>query len=1070
MTNDVFRFMSVRPPQRTDMSKAEAEDVQTHSPAREESRLLADLRKARQLDDGRQKMKAIAKMYIDSAEFVSDLTRLPVPLASFEDWLTGRGQSLKLNDLAEAVKRIFGRPAEELVSGQGYQTARSHLADSLLAASIAQQGAAGIRPQLLSAMRLFGLLERMAADDPSLNRRSAIQKALTAVVLLPTDVFPLPPAKPLASPPSDAGEMAKKRREKTIALVNELERLKAAQDEIAAAFDNDVDEPKLASAESATALVSRPKLSDTNNDDNDLSPTDKLQVTRAFLLSSSASQRLSSDTKDVLKLIGISTSEIDVPNAIGQIEGRIAKVASNLYTARQLRNIVRIGSTYLPADEFYDRVIVDGKGARTPGPCLPEPQKPTQPSADGAPTGAGTARPIGIADLMVVEQDIQKYEMGEIAHIENVLRGEAKERKHRRTQTTEESLFIETERTEQTERELETTERFELQQESQQVINQDTSKEVGVTASGSYGPSIDVTLNTDFATNSSREDSKRTATTFARDVTARAASRIQDRTLQRRFRRTVEEIEEINTHTLDNRGQSDHAIGIYRWVDKLYKAQIVNYGRRLMYEFIVPEPAAFMRYALSRPSVEPSSLEMPEPPGYCVDGSSQFEPLKAADIAPDNYLFWASMYGASDIEPPQPMFITLGEAISESNLANGVGSKASKEIEVPPGYVAHTAYRSTPAITVRQTLKKDGTEAFRSFILLIDRTEMKFDGITIPVSTIRLSKETNTVPVSILAVNLNAYAVNVVVMCLRTVEKYQTWQHKTYNAIMIAYQALKARSDEKLEATQVQQGVAIRGRNPLLNREIEKTELKKQCLSLLTGQHFDLFDAMRRNVAPQGYPELDLEEADAEGRYIQFFEQAFEWVNITYIFYPYFWGLKDEWPALALLDDTDPLFGRFLQAGAARVQVPVSPGYENAIAYFTASNGIIWDGGDPPHVKDKLYRSIVAEIKEQQNADSGKSEGSLSVTQGNSTVTGTGTDFDSDDVDRRITIEGQRYRIAEVTSPTNLTLTEVYRGSTKTDARYSTGVKYVGAPWEVRIPTSLVILQKDASLPDWTNA
>ena len=857
MTNDIFRFVSVRPPQRADMSKAETEDVQTHSPTGEESRLLAELRKARELDDGRQNMKAIAKMYVESAEFVSDLTRLPIPLASFDDWLTGRGQSLKLNDLTEAVKRIFSHLAKELVFGQEYRTARSHVADSLLAASIAQQGAASIRPQLLGAMRLFGLLERMAADDPSLNRRSAIQKALTAVVLLPADVFPLPPAKPLTSPPSDADEIAKKRREKTIALVNELERLKAAQDEIAAAFDNDVDEPKLVSAESAAVFASRPKPSETNDDDDDLGPPDKLQVARAFLLSSIAAQRLSGDTKEVLKLIGISTSEIDVPNAIGQIEGRIAKVVSKLYTTRQPRKIVRIGSTYVPADEFYDRVIVDGNETRTPGPCPPEPLTPTQPSADRVPTGAGTARPVGIADLMVVEQDIQKYEMGEIAHIENVLRGEAKERKHRRTQTTEESLFVETERSEQTERELETTERFELQQESQQVINQDTSKAVGVTVSGSYGPSVDVTLNTDFATNSSREDSKRTATSFARDVTARAASRVQDRTLQRRFRRTVEEIEEINTHTLDNRDQPDHAIGVYRWVDKLYKAQIVNYGRRLMFEFIVPEPAAFMRFALSRPSVEPSSLEMPEPPGYCVDGSSQFEPLKAADIAPDNYLFWASKYSASDIEPPPPLYITLGEAIAESNLESGVSAKASREIQVPPGYVAHTAYRSTPATSTMKQKKEDGTDLYRAFVLIIGRTRMLFggDNNASPVSTVRLSKETDIVPVSILAVNKRAYAVNVVVMCRRTPEKYQTWQFKTYNAIVIAYQELKARYDEKLEAAQVQQGVAIRGRNPLLNREIEKTELKKQCLSLLTGQHFDLFDAMRRNVAPHGYPE-----------------------------------------------------------------------------------------------------------------------------------------------------------------------------------------------------------------------
>ncbi len=30
---------------------------------------------------------------------------------------------------------------------------------------------------------------------------------------------------------------------------------------------------------------------------------------------------------------------------------------------------------------------------------------------------------------------------------------------------------------------------------------------------------------------------------------------------------------------------------------------------------------------------------------------------------------------------------------------------------------------------------------------------------------------------------------------------------------------------------------------------------------MLTGQRFDLFDAMNRNVAPLGFPEIDFEEA-----------------------------------------------------------------------------------------------------------------------------------------------------------------------------------------------------------------
>ena len=56
-----------------------------------------------------------------------------------------------------------------------------------------------------------------------------------------------------------------------------------------------------------------------------------------------------------------------------------------------------------------------------------------------------------------------------------------------------------------------------------------------------------------------------------------------------------------------------------------------------------------------------------------------------------------------------------------------------------------------------------------------------------------------------------------------------------------------------------------------------------------------------------------------EGRLIEFFEQAFEWEQITYLFYPYFWGRKANWIMLSNQSDPDPAFMQFLQGGAARV-------------------------------------------------------------------------------------------------------------------------------------------------------
>jgi hypothetical protein len=48
-----------------------------------------------------------------------------------------------------------------------------------------------------------------------------------------------------------------------------------------------------------------------------------------------------------------------------------------------------------------------------------------------------------------------------------------------------------------------------------------------------------------------------------------------------------------------------------------------------------------------------------------------------------------------------------------------------------------------------------------------------------------------------------------------------------------------------------------------------------------------------------------------EGR---FFEEAFEWEEMTWITYPYFWGRKSEWTELISFDDPDPVFDDFLKA------------------------------------------------------------------------------------------------------------------------------------------------------------
>ena len=96
---------------------------------------------------------------------------------------------------------------------------------------------------------------------------------------------------------------------------------------------------------------------------------------------------------------------------------------------------------------------------------------------------------------MIVEQDLLRYDLGEIAHIENVLKSEVRDRHFTTKTTTEQSTLTETETVEEKTKDLSSTDRFELQTESEKVINESTSIEAGITINASYGPSVDATAN-----------------------------------------------------------------------------------------------------------------------------------------------------------------------------------------------------------------------------------------------------------------------------------------------------------------------------------------------------------------------------------------------------------------------------------------------------------------------------------------------------------------------------------------------------------------------------------------------
>jgi hypothetical protein len=236
--------------------------------------------------------------------------------------------------------------------------------------------------------------------------------------------------------------------------------------------------------------------------------------------------------------------------------------------------------------------------------------------------------------------------------------------------------------------------------------------------------------------------------------------------------------------------------------------------------------------------------------------------------------------------------------------------------------------------------------------------------------------EGNIIQISVNSYDVISYTMNAYMLVELTQEALDQWQIQTFEKIMTAYKALQAEYEQKIAAREVQTGIAIKGQNPIINREIEKTELKKHCIKMLMDTYqFGSFDAMKDTIGtPPGFfpvgdisipPDFDIFDALNEGKIIQFFEQAFEWENITYLFYPYFWGRVSQWTHKIMTYDTDPLFTKFLQAGSARVTIPVHPAYDDAVMYFLENNGAIWKGGEAPRLKDSMFISIAEELRNQ---------------------------------------------------------------------------------------------------------
>jgi hypothetical protein len=218
------------------------------------------------------------------------------------------------------------------------------------------------------------------------------------------------------------------------------------------------------------------------------------------------------------------------------------------------------------------------------------------------------------------------------------------------------------------------------------------------------------------------------------------------------------------------------------------------------------------------------------------------------------------------------------------------------------------------------------------------------------------------------------YSVNLIAICARTAKAFEEWKIETFNAIMDAYQGMRAEYEAALAEARAGRSGEIGGTNPAMNRQIEQLELKKGCIGALhygpnywwshVWFHGPANDWTRPDVAGDCHPPVTNYTCNAikHGERVKFFEQAFEWNLMAYHFYPYFWGSKCRWRKRYQMNDADPLFLNFLQSGAARVMIPVRPGFEKNVMHFLRTRQV-WEGAEAPGIDSPIYLGMVEELK-----------------------------------------------------------------------------------------------------------
>jgi hypothetical protein len=543
--------------------------------------------------------------------------------------------------------------------------------------------------------------------------------------------------------------------------------------------------------------------------------------------------------------------------------------------------------------------------------------------------------PYAVGDLQLVKQRLRGYALGEIAYVQSVMAGERRTTVQRRK-----SRLLRTVARTASDEQSSGSGTLSLTDEVRSTIEDAVTTATFTNFSTTYGPPATSSDDTDTDAPSTVINGVWTlerapkvgpnkrpldeASRYARNLLERAVQRVANKVVEARVTEALREEEETTTSELDNTSGTAGRRGIFRWLNEIHEAFVINYGSRLVLEILLGAPgSAYLRDEIDLPR----SAFPPVPPVSL--GITSY-----SDVTRELFPLLAARYPgeALSLPPPdnrstsewarsgEPLLLTLPEGYVSTQISVGYVVTPGHTVTVS-GVAGRTAiHLKDPGVTTQDLVGERG----KVHVLL--QTSTSATSANGPPAVGETPAE--------MAVALAPEQFVVAIDAKPDDACMAEWQFRIFQAVQAAYAA----QVEAYHGMRLGETAAAVPMPRLGARAVEQREIKRET--------FDLLFQVRAGRVGSEAADVDV----ARPRYLQFFERAFEWSEMSYGFLRDTTGGSKAGP----LTQADDRFIDFLEAAYAQVLLPVSL-REALPALFFLASGVLWDGAGesvPVHEAD----------------------------------------------------------------------------------------------------------------------